>query len=116
MSQRFALRTSKQVQDQVFDKVKKEGIVDRYYGSDYYVQMYGALELSAYAVKHPNPNIGRDPIEKPPKGAEFMKDKKITGLRRYPTEYKQAYLEPESHDKTNSYAGKPLKYTPIGSL
>ena len=90
--------------------------MDRYYGSDYYVQMYGALEMSAYAVKHPQVNTGKDPIERPPKGAEEMKKKRMTGLKRYPTEYKQGYLDPRAHDKTDIYAGKPLKYTPIGEL
>ena len=100
----------------MFNKVKKEGLADRYYGSDYYVQMYGALEMSAYAVKIPQKNTGKDPIERPPKGSEDMKAKRMTGLKRYPTEYKEGYLNPEAHDKTNQHAGKPLKYTPIGAL
>jgi len=46
-----------------------------------------------------------------------MKIKRMTTeLKRYPTTYKQEYLEPTSHEVYQEFAGKPLKFTPIGNL
>ena len=45
-----------------------------------------------------------------------MKSKPVSELKRYPTTYKQEYLEPASQIQYSQVAGKPLKFTPIGQL
>ena len=57
-------------------------------------------------------------IEPAPKGAENPKARNLGDhLKRYPTTYKQEYIEPVNQGVNYSvYAGKPLAYTPIGQL
>ena len=46
-----------------------------------------------------------------------MKSKRYTTeLKRYPTTYKQEYLEPEVHHIESEFAGKPIQVTNIGKL
>ena len=45
MSQKFSLRSKQMMNDPIFESVKKGYTTDRYFGSDYYVRQYGALEL-----------------------------------------------------------------------
>ena len=125
MSQRFALRSKQDLSDPVFDRVRAHGAgkMDRYYGSDYYANMYGALEMTSWACKYrPSEAIqalnDKGKIEKPPKGAEKTKVKKITHAeyKPYPTEYKEGYIKPSSFEVPDHHAGRPLKHTPIGEL
>ena len=54
MSQKYALRSKQQPVDPIFERAKAGYTAEnRYFGSDYYVRQFGALELQAYAVKHP---------------------------------------------------------------
>ena len=72
--------------------------MDRYAGSEVYVQMYGALEVEKYAIKHSSKGLGSKRFIQPaPKGAEEPKKKKTIEhgvLKKYPTVYKTEYLEP----------------------
>ena len=79
MSQRFALRSKQDLSDPVFERARA-GNVDRYYGSDYYQRMYGALEMTSWACKYrPSEAIqalnDKGKIDRPPKGAENIKGK-----------------------------------------
>ena len=47
--------------------------LDRYFGSDYYCDMYNYLENSKYAIKTPAQETSKKGyIERPPKGAEVV--------------------------------------------
>ena len=116
MSQKYALRSKQMAKDPIFDKAKQGYTTDRYFGSDYYTRQYGALEVQAISIKHPQPACSKGLIERPPKGAEQIKSKRFTELKNYPTTYKQEYLEPKTHNVESDFAGKPLKYTPVGDL
>ena len=116
MSQKFALRSTQMIKDPIFDRAAQGYTDDRYFGSDYYVRQYGALEIQAYAVKHPQPPSSKGYIERPPKGDENAKSKRYAELKQYPTTYKEEYLEPRTHHVENDFAGRPLKFTPIGQL
>ena len=116
MSQKFSLRSKQMEKEPIFEQARKGYTQERYYGSDYYVRQYGALEMEAYAIKHPVPISTKGYIEKPPKGAEFMKSKRLTELKRYDTTYKQEYLEPANQVVGEDFAGLPLKVTNIGQL
>ena len=100
MSQRYALRSKQMDQDPIFKQAMQGYRADRYFGSDYYVRQYGALELQKYAIKDPQPSIAsKGQIERPPKGAEnATKPRPEAGpFKAYPTTYKQEYLEPAGH-------------------
>ena len=90
MSQKYTLRSKQETVDPIFERAQAGYTAEnRYFGSDYYVRQYGALELQAYAVKHPQPASTKGYIEAPPKGAENMKSTRYTTeLKRYPTTYK----------------------------
>jgi hypothetical protein len=84
--------------------------------------MYGALEVEKYAIKHESKGLGNSMkyIERPPKGAEVMRKKKIIEhgvLKRYDTEYKMGFLSPRTHniptDKKH-HAGRPYAKVPFG--
>ena len=51
MSQKFALRSKKDLKDPVFERARA-GNMDRYYGTDYYQNMYGALEMKSWACTY----------------------------------------------------------------
>ena len=116
MSQKFALRSKQMAQDPIFKKAREGYTVDRYYGSDFYVKQYEQLEIQKWAIKHPNPPSSKGYIEPAPKGSELIKKAPVAELKRYPTTYKQEYLEPHTQTQYSDYAGAPLKYTPIGQL
>ena len=124
MSQRFALRSKQDLTDAVFDRARAHGAgkMDRYYGSEYYAQMYGALEMTSWACKYrPAEAIqalnDKGKIDRPPKGAETMKGKDRHGAYKpYPTEYKEGYLQPSSFVVPDHYSGRPSKHTPLGDL
>lgn len=94
--------------------------MDRYLGSEYYLQMYGPLEVEKYAIKHQSKGLGDKKFIQPaPKGAEHMRKKKIIEhgvLKRYDTEYKQGFLEPNTHKQFENFAGKPVKRQEFGPL
>ena len=101
MSQKFALRSKQDLTDPVFERAKA-GNIDRYYGTDYYQNMYGALEMKSWACTYrPSDAIqalnDKKIIERPPKGAEIQQPKKITHAqyKPYPTEYKCSYQDPD---------------------
>ena len=39
--------------DPIFDRAKQGYTEDRFFGADYYVRQFGALEIQKYAIKHP---------------------------------------------------------------
>ena len=65
---------------------------ERYFGSDFYVDLYQELEHETYSVKGPINLPKGHYIEKPPNGAENM-TKQSKGYRSDPTEYKQVFVE-----------------------
>jgi hypothetical protein len=64
--------------------------------------MYGALELEKNAIKFKPTTLGdKKYIEPAPKGAEELRKKKAVEhgvLKRYDTEYKQGFLEPQRQE------------------
>jgi hypothetical protein len=92
--------------------------MDRYFGSEYYQQMYGPLEVEKYAIKYIPKTLGdKKYIQPAPKGAENPRKKKVIEhgvLKRYDTEYKQGFLEPQTQKQYDQFAGKPVKRQEFG--
>lgn len=94
--------------------------MDRYAGADYYMRMYGPLEVEKYAIKHTSKGLGDKRYVQPaPKGDENPRKKKVIEhgvLKRYDTEYKMGYLEPQQQKQYDHFAGKPYKKQDFGPL